>query len=193
MKAFSAACERNREPILQQLQGYCRQPGRLLELGSGTGQHALYFSQALPHISWTPSDLDINQQHIKDWSEAGPENLLQPLIISVTDAIWFGPWDHIFTANTAHIISWSKVQDLLAGAARELAGGHLFLYGPFKYEGKYTSASNAEFDAWLKQRDPESGIRDFEAVVDYALSNGLRLVADHSMPSNNQMLVFSKV
>lgn len=193
-KPFSEPCERNKAPILAILRDVFSQPMRILEIGSGTGQHAVHFAAALPHVVWQTSDLPANHPGIRAWLEdAALPNVLAPLALDVS-----GPWpdrtyDGIFTANTLHIVSWELAQRLIAGAASLLEkGGRLAVYGPFNYDGKFTSDSNARFDEWLKSRDPLSGIRDFESVVNCAEINGLHLEADHAMPANNRFLVFVK-
>lgn len=193
-KPFSESCERNKEPILAELRQVFRETARILEIGSGTGQHAVHFGAALPHLTWQTSDLAANHAGIQAWlDEAALANVLAPIVLDVN-----GPWpmqtyEGVFTANTLHIVSWTLAQKLIAGAARLLQpGGRLAIYGPFNYQGSFTSASNARFDEWLKNRDPVSGIRDFEAVVKCAEINGLRLDADHAMPANNRLLVFEK-
>ena len=193
-KPFSESCERNKDPILAILRGIFPQPTRILEIGSGTGQHAVHFGAALPHLTWQTSDLPANHAGIRAWlDEAAPPNVLPPISLDVN-----GPWpeqvyEGVFTANTLHILPWGGGQKLIAGAARLLCdGGRLVIYGPFNYGGAFTSDSNARFDEWLKNRDSRSGIRDFEAVVKCAEINGLRLEADHAMPANNRMLFFIK-
>lgn len=193
-KPFSESCERNKEPILAILRDVFSQPARILEIGSGTGQHAVHFGAALPHLLWQTSDLPANHPGILAWlAEAALPNVLPPLALDVN-----GPWpdrvyDGMFTANTLHIVSWDAGQKLITGAGRTLrGGGRLAIYGPFNYGGSFTSDSNARFDEWLKARDPRSGIRDFEAVVECAEASGLALEADHAMPANNRLLVFLK-
>lgn len=193
-KPFSEPCERNKDPILAVLRQLFAQPARILEIGSGTGQHAVHFGAALPHVVWQTSDLPANHPGIRAWlEEAALPNVLAPVALDVN-----GPWpqqtyDGVFTANTLHIVSWELAQKLVAGAAALLGrGGRLAIYGPFNYGGAFTSDSNARFDEWLKARDPLSGIRDFEAVAKCAEINGLHLQADHAMPANNHLLVFAK-
>jgi SAM-dependent methyltransferase len=193
-KPFSESCERNKAPILASLREVFSQPARILEIGSGTGQHAVHFGAALPHLLWQTSDLPANHAGIRAWlDEAALPNVLAPIVLDVN-----GPWpmhhyEGVFTANTLHIVSWALAQKLIAGAARVLEkGGRLAIYGPFNYGGTFTSDSNARFDDWLKNRDPVSGIRDFEAVMKCAEINGLHLHADHAMPANNRLLVFVK-
>lgn len=193
-KPFSESCERNKDPILGSLREVFARPARILEIGSGTGQHAVHFAAALPHVVWQTSDLPANHPGIRAWlDDAGLANVLAPIVLDV-DSSWPAQvYDGIFTANTLHIVSWDLAQKLLAGAARLLKqDGRLAIYGPFNYCRAFTSDSNARFDEWLKNRDPVSGIRDFEAVVNCAEINGLRLEADNAMPANNRLLVFVK-
>lgn len=193
-KPFSESCERNQAPILAILREVFAQPARVLEIGSGTGQHAVYFGAALPHISWQTSDLPQSHAGIQQWlDEAKLPNVLPPLALDITSRWPAGKYDGVFTANTLHIVSWPAAQQLLAGAACCLSpGGRLAIYGPFNYQGQFTADSNARFEDWLKARNPLSGIRDFEAVRDCALSAGLALLADYAMPANNRLLVFYK-
>lgn len=193
-KPHSVACERNREPILEVLKQHFAGRRRVLEIGSGTGQHAVHFAAALPEIAWQTSDLEPNLPGIGRWlGEARLPNLPPPLALDV-----FGPWpaaqfDAVFTANTLHIMSWEGVRALFAALPGVLTEeGVLAVYGPFNYDGSFTSASNAAFDAWLRQRSPDSAIRDFGAVDALAQSIGLRLVEDRAMPANNRTLVWRR-
>jgi SAM-dependent methyltransferase len=195
MKPCSEACERNREPILAVLRAVLATARTVLEIGSGTGQHAVYFAQALPHLVWQTSDLPENHPGICLWiEESALPNVRLPLALDVDCDAWpMRPVDAVFTANTLHIMSWTCVGKLIDGAARVLVpGGTLCVYGPFNYEGQFTAPSNASFDAMLRLRDPRSGLRDFEAVCTLAGDSGLLLEADHSMPANNRMLVFRR-
>jgi SAM-dependent methyltransferase len=191
----SEPCERNKAPILEMLQAVFCMPGHILEIGSGTGQHAVHFAAALPHLTWQTSDLPENHAGIRMWlQQAVLDNVLPPISLDVAGAWPERAFDGIFTANTLHILSWEAVQHLFAGAGRVLKpGGQLVIYGPFNYGGAYTSESNARFDEWLKNREPRSAIRDFEAVSTCAGENGLRLIADHAMPANNRLLIFSRI
>lgn len=194
-KPFSAACERNREPILAVLRKVLPQPGRVLEIGSGTGQHAVYFGAAMPDLSWQTSDLDVNHPGIHAWlAEEAPSNVLPPIALDVGSGAWpNGPYDAVFTANTCHIMAWEEVRAMIAGAARVLrSGGTLCIYGPFNYDGRFTSESNALFDVSLKAQGEHMGIRDFEAVNRAAQENGLALVEDFAMPANNRLFVWRK-
>lgn len=194
-KPFSQACENNKRPILGVLQQAFAQVDRVLEIGSGTGQHAVFFAEAMPWLIWQPSDRAENLPGIRAWCEAAAlPNLRQPLTLDVAAAPWpDAGFDAVFSANTAHIMSWQAVELFVAGVgALLLSGGVFCLYGPFNYAGRYTSASNAQFDAWLKERDPLSGVRDFEALDALAHSAGLILAADHPLPANNRALVWRK-
>jgi SAM-dependent methyltransferase len=196
MLQSSDACERNKEPILTILRGTLGAVGSILEIGSGTAQHAVYFAAHLPHLIWRTSDLPENIPAIQArLNLEGIANVLQPVILDVSRQPWpVEPVDAIFTANTLHIMSWQHAEDFFSGTGYVLKpGGKLCVYGPFKYNGDYTSPSNAQFDNWLKQRDPLSGVRDFEAVNTLAGREGLILNADHAMPANNRLLVWEKI
>ena len=193
MKPYAESCEKNKEPILAVLKDVFFDRKRVLEIASGTGQHAVYFGRELPHLIWQPSELAQNLPGIQSWlDEAQLPNVPSPLAIDVNDASWpVEKVDAIFNANTVHIISWPEVERLFAHISRTIApGGYVCFYGPYNYAGKFTSESNARFDDWLKSRDPNSGVRDFEAVNRLAASHGLELLRDIEMPSNNRMLVW---
>ena len=195
-KRYSAASEQNRAPIEAVLRECFAAPGEVLELGSGTGQHAVYFAAALPHLLWQPTDLAENLPSIRAWrSEAGLPNLREPRELDVRAQPWpLAVADYVYTANTLHIMSWASVQACLDGVGRVLKPGGLFAcYGPFNYGGAYTSESNAHFDAWLKARDPKSGVRDFEALDELARDADLRLLQDYAMPANNRLLCWQKL
>ena len=194
-KQFSPACERNCEPILAVLRAVLSEPGRVLEIGSGTGQHAAYFGKQLPHLIWQTSDLPHHHASIHAWlNEARLPNVLPPLTLDAASADWPpGPFDAVFTANTCHIMAWDEVCAMFRGSARVLRpGGLMCVYGPFNYGGRFTSESNAVFDASLKAQAEHMGIRDFEAVDRVAAGCGLSLVKDHAMPANNRMLVWRR-
>ena len=193
MKPYSDSSEVNKDPILEVLKDILSTRTRVLEVASGTGQHAVHFGRALPHLTWQPSELADKLPGIQAWlDEAQLPNVLTPLAIDVNDVHWpVVKVDAIFNANTVHIISWPEVERLFAHIARVVEpGGCVCFYGPYNYNGNFTSESNARFDAWLKSRDPNSAVRDFEAVNRLAASLGLELLDDIEMPSNNRILVW---
>ena len=184
-KPFSEASERNREPILAVLKRVFASSRKVLEIGSGTGQHAAYFSAALPHLTWQASDVAQHLAGIRMWG-------VEPIELDVDQ-----PWpkvdaDAVFSANTAHIMSWPQVQRTCAGIAGMPSFELFCLYGPFSYGGRHTSDSNARFDAMLRTRDPASGVRDIEEVKALARRCGMALEEDNAMPANNRLLVFRK-
>lgn len=190
-KPYAPACERNQEPIRAALARILTEPATVLEIGSGTGQHGVYFARHLPHLQWQLTDVADNVPGIRLWqSEAALPNLPAPRILDLMAPVDLNAsFDAVFTANTVHFISWSLVRAVLRVATRHLRdGGDLLIYGPFNEEGRYTSEGNAALDEWLQSRDPDSGIKDrseFEAVAgDY----GLEPVAVHTMPANNLLL-----
>jgi len=195
-KPFSESSEQNKDPILTILRKEFLNTGRVLEIGSGTGQHAVYFAEHMPTLTWYTSDVIDNHSGIHAWlNESLLENVMAPLELDVSTAQWdkLDAFDGIFSANTAHIMHWQNLIDMFSGLEQSLlTDGKLCLYGPFNYNGQYTSQSNARFDQWLKARDPESGIRDFEKVNDLALGAGMQFVKDYEMPVNNRILVWRK-
>jgi SAM-dependent methyltransferase len=195
MKPFSEASGRNREPILGVLRRVFADRKSVLEIGSGTGQHAAYFAPALPHLAWQPSDVAENLPGIRLWrEEAQTPRLAEPIELDVDQPFPGLDVDAVFSANTCHILSWPQVERMFAGVGAVLpAAGVLALYGPFNYGGKPTSPSNAAFDASLRRRDPKSGVRDFEAIAALAKRHGLMLEEDNAMPANNRLLVFRKI
>jgi len=193
-KPFSQACDENQEPIFEALQPLLAGVSRVLEIGSGTGQHAVAFAARLGHLVWQTSDLSANLPGVRLWlAEAALPNLPEPLELDVTGTWPSGPYDAAFSANTAHIMGEAEVAALFAGLPRVLTPGAPFaLYGPFNEGGRYTSESNARFDVWLRSRDPASGIKDREALAALGDAKGLPLVEDHPMPCNNRLLVFRR-
>lgn len=191
----SEACERNKGPILAVLAGLLTDPGCVLEIGAGTGQHAVHFARHLPHLDWQPTDR-------REWLAAlaervrceGPPNLRMPIELDVNDDDWrVDAVNAVYSANTLHIMAWHEVEALFRGVGRVLApGGVLAIYGPVRFGGAHTSRSNAEFDEYLRRRDPASGIRDFESVDALATAERLRLSSNHAMPANNRLLVWRR-
>lgn len=195
-KPYSESCEQNRDPILSVLRVALADRRHVLEIGSGTGQHAVYFGAKLPHLRWQTADVRAHHPGIAAWlAEALLPNVLPPLELDVNASDWqSGRYDAVFSANTLHIMSSAEVEKCFAGIGKVLEpGGILAIYGPFNYHGQFTSDSNARFDQWLKSRDPASGIRDFETVDALARQQNLMLIQDHAMPANNRILVWTKI
>ncbi|TXI10347.1 MAG: DUF938 domain-containing protein [Rhizobium sp.] len=193
-KPFSAASERNREPILAVLREHLAARRRVLEIGSGTGQHAVHFAEALPQLSWQTSDRDENHEGIRLWlEEAALPNVIAPLSLDVGGSWPAAQYDAVYSANTLHIMSWQEVEQFFSRLPAVMADDALLIvYGPFNYGGRFTSDSNAEFDASLRAAVPHRGIRDFEAVDKRAQAAGLWLLKDHAMPANNRCLVWQR-
>jgi trans-aconitate methyltransferase len=194
-KPWSPASERNREPILAVLRQHFADRRRVLELGSGTGQHAVHFAAALPDLLWQASDRAENLPGIRLWlDEARLPNTPAPLQLDVNQAQWPAQrYDAVFSANTLHIMSWAEVETLFRRLPELLLPqAKLAVYGPFNYAGRFTSDSNAAFDLSLKAAAPQRGIRDFEAVDALARGIGFELVEDCPMPANNRCLVWAK-
>jgi Protein of unknown function (DUF938) len=212
MKPHSPSCERNKEPILAVLRTHFAERCHVLEIGSGTGQHAVHFATALPWLTWQCSDAEESLAGIRMWlDEAALPNTPAPFALqAVAEPVphfALSPpraredagvgaasgYDAVFSANTLHIMGWPEVQALFAVLPTVLAvDATVAVYGPFNYSGDYTSESNRQFDAWLKARDMRSGIRDFEAVHALAEGIGLRMIADEAMPANNRMLIWRR-
>ena len=195
-KPFAESCEQNKQPILEVLKEIFNNPGNLLEIGSGTGQHAVYFSEHLSQLSWQPTEMEDQIVGIKLWMQDAQHNRIkEPEVLNVSTENWlYDDMDYVFTANTTHIVSWPNVQSMFKGIGKVLKQGGLFAqYGPFNYGDKFTSESNKNFDQWLKDRDPVSGIRNFEDLVLLAKENNMMLHADYEMPANNRILVWQKI
>lgn len=191
-KPNAPSCAKNREVILEVLREHFADRRQVLEIGSGTGQHAIFFAERLPHLSWQTSDRSENLPGISAWlEEAALPNTPPPLLLDVQETWPCQTHDAVFSANTLHIMPWSAVESLFAGLPGVLAANaRLVIYGPFNYGGRFTSESNAAFDLWLKEKAPHQGIRDFEMVHELAQAAGLELVEDRAMPSNNRCLVW---
>ena len=196
MKPYSESCDQNRHVILDVIKPLLANKNDLLEIGSGTGQHAVFFAKEMPHLVWHTSDRSENHAGIQAWiNESALTNIIPPIRLDVSkDPCPEIKVDAIFSANTLHIMSWESVIDFFNKAGKLLSkDGLLIVYGPFNYQGKYTSESNKRFDAWLKSRDANSAIRDFEAVNTLAEKSGLMLVEDFKMPANNRILQWKRL
>ena len=195
MLPFSEACERNKDPILAVLRGAFAERREVLEIGSGTGQHAIYFAEHLPHLLWRPTERLASLADLEACLKvAAWPNLCSPAVLDVSQKEWpVRQVDAVFTANTLHIMSWPNVIALFAGIGAILqADGAFAVYGPFRYDGAYTSESNQRFDQMLKLRDPHSGLRDIEALKKLAAEHGMQLVADHDLPAHNRLLLWTR-
>lgn len=195
MLNFSESCARNQQVIFENLLPWLQQSQQVLEIGSGSGQHALHFCKQLAQLQWQCTDRSEWLAALKiNIESAALSNLSPPIELDVNNHWPAAQYDLIYTANSLHIMSWESVQNLMfniTGCLNE--GAYFCCYGPFKYAGEFTSPSNANFDTWLKSRDIESGIRDFEALEALANAQHLKLVSDIAMPANNQLLIWQKM
>jgi cyclopropane fatty-acyl-phospholipid synthase-like methyltransferase len=193
-KPFSPACERNREPILEVLREHFADRRNVFEIGSGTGQHAVHFAAALPKLRWQTSDVAENLPGIRMWlKDAALPNTPAPIAYDVNDPPPAGDYDAVFCANTLHIMGWKEVERMFAALPKlTRPGALLVIYGPFNYEGQYTSPSNAQFDEALRSGNPKRGIRDFEEVDALAAAAGFALKEDYPMPANNRCIVWKR-
>jgi cyclopropane fatty-acyl-phospholipid synthase-like methyltransferase len=195
MKQFSPSCVRNQAPILAVLQAVLPATGTVLEIGSGTGQHAVYFASRLPRLIWQPTDLPENFPSIRAWAaEAGLPNLPDPIELDLLAPDRAQPpTQAVVCINTIHIVAWSCVENLFGYVGRVLpAGGVFYVYGPYRYADRPLEPSNEAFDRWLKARDAASGVRDFAAVDALARQNSLLLAGDQAMPANNRSIWWIK-
>lgn len=195
-KPFAESSEQNKDVILAVIAPLFQNCRHVLEVGSGTGQHAVHFATNMPHLVWHTSDVAENHSGIQVWlDDAGLSNTQPPLQLDVLHDPWpVRDVDAVFSANTAHIMGWAEVEAFFAGVGKLLPEKGLFvLYGPFNYNGEYTSDSNARFDQWLKMRDSKSGIRDVDDLSRLASAAGMVLAHDIEMPVNNRTLVWQKL
>ncbi|HVZ99394.1 MAG TPA: DUF938 domain-containing protein [Caulobacterales bacterium] len=198
-RQYSAPAMRNRGPILEVLRRVSPARGKVLEIASGSGEHAVFFAAALPGLAWFPSDPDAAARaSIAAWIAATQSaNVRPPADIDVRQAAWGvereAPFDMVVSCNMVHIAPWACTLGLMAGAARVTGpGGLLLLYGPFKRGGAHTAPSNEAFDASLRERNPEWGVRDMEAIIDAAAAQGFALREVVTMPANNFALVLAQ-
>lgn len=195
MKPYSEACDNNKVPILNEIALLFRKCVDIFEIGSGTGQHAVFFAEKVPTLQWHTSDRIENHSGIIQWlDESRLQNVTYPIELDVTKGSWPDrQFDAVFTANTCHIMHWHEVVAMFEGVKALLSTGSLFvIYGPFNYGNKYTSESNKRFDKMLKQRDPESGLRNYEELMLLANNNSFGCVKDIAMPANNRLLVLKQ-
>jgi len=192
-RPYAEYAARNAAPILEILEREFGSASRVLEIGSGTGQHAVAFAAAMEHLHWQTSDLDENHAGIRAWVEdAGIENVAPPLSMDVRDAnVENDAYDAAFSSNTAHIMGIDAVEKMFSLVGKTLRPGGVFcLYGPFRQGGQFNTQSNADFDANLRQRDPVMGIRDIEKLDEFAVAAGLQRVRFYALPSNNNVAVW---
>jgi len=195
----SQAAESNKLPILKVLKKLLTDSQTVLEIGSGTAQHAVFFAKEMPHLTWQCADQLIYHDAINQrLAETALTNILPPVKLETETFDWKGVYaDSIFSANTAHIMSWNAVESMFRGVGQVLASGSaaglFILYGPFNRDGAFTSESNRQFDQMLKRREPKMGIRDDQALISLALQHGLRFIQDIEMPSNNRILVWDRI
>jgi len=196
-KPYSESCDQNKFPILSIINPIFSDCSKILEIGSGTGQHAIFFAENMPHLSWHCSDCHSYIEGIKQWvEESDVPNVITPVTLDVSRSSWpkySHPIDAVFTANTFHIMNNQDVVNFMEGVGNLLNNGaHLVIYGPFNYKGEFTSASNESFEQWLKNRDPLSGIKNYEDIESLANQNDFKLCRDYEMPANNRILHFIK-
>lgn len=191
-RPFSESSEQNKTVIYEVIKPYLFNALKVLEIGSGTGQHAIHFASRVPGLVWQTSDLAENLGAIKAWiDDSQLSNLPEPLELDVSSSWLQETYDLIYSANTLHIMNQLQVEQFLLRCTACLKPeGHLIVYGAFNYEGKYTSQSNEQFDRWLKSRDSQSGLKDFEWTNKIASQSGLELISDTMMPANNRILIW---
>lgn len=193
-RPYAESCDQNKDPIHQVIKPYLQPGFEILEIASGTGQHAVHFARLNPHITWQASDRAENLPGIQTWLDyAQLPNLCRPIALDVRGEWPNKSFDLVFSANSLHIMGDSEAELCIRGAAQCLKpGGHFIVYGPFNYNGDFTSESNRRFEQWLKQNNPRSGIKHFEVVNDIADQSGLQLVDDVAMPANNRILIWQR-
>lgn len=194
-KKYAPSAERNQAHIQRVLDQFLTKPATILEIGSGTGQHAAFFAKSFPDCYWIPSDIEENLASIDAWAaETGAENISPALELNLENRHWpVEEVNAVICINTIHIVSWSLVKNLFRSAGKILKpGGVMYVYGPYEYDDRPLEPSNVEFNQWLKNRDPDSGIRNFDEVNTLAKENGFKLVNDQPMPANNRSIWWSR-
>jgi len=196
LKPLAEACLRNQQPITERLKEILGEAKKtVLEIGSGTGQHAVYIAERMPSLIWQPSELQNCIKGIEAWrSDSCLDNVLPAIVLDMSEAQWplQQNYDVIFTANTVHFVCWNRVESMLKNISNYLNKNGLFIvYGPFNRNHQFTSEGKSSLDVWLKERDPESGIKDIEDFKDLARKYGFKFSKEFQMPANNLMLVFS--
>ena len=191
---YSEACERNKEPILEVLREVVPAGGRVLEVGCGTGQHAVHFAANLDGVTWQPADREGRLGSMRARAaQADLDNLQEPVALDLFDESWpVEEVDALVTINVLHIAPWEATERLFAHADELLEAGPLYVYGPFRYVDRPLEPSNERFDRMLRGRDPEMGLREAGAVAEHAADYGFELVEDRAMPANNRSLVFRR-
>ena len=195
MQNFCPAAENNKQAILQILKQVLQNTDNTLEIGSGSGQHAIYFSAQLPHLTWQPTELPAVVDALRaNLAEHNSPNIRPAVELNVQQQPWpVASCASIFTANTMHIMPWSDVVAFFTGLGQVLnTQGLLCIYGPFRYNGAFTTPSNERFNQWLQSQNPQQGIRDFEQLDQLANAQGLVLLNDYAMPANNQLLIWNR-
>ncbi len=194
-KPYIAAADRNKEAIFEILKPFLLKSQRVLELGSGTGQHAVHFSEKMQHLQWQPTDLETNIYGIRQWvAQSETSNILEPFALDVSSHDWRpNTHDFVFTSNTTHFMPWGEVVSMFSGVSSSLCSlGHFSVYGPFHYEGEPISDGNKKLDDWLREQSEDFQIRYVSAIVGIARGSKFRLVDDVLMPSNNHLLIFQR-
>ena len=194
IRPYAESCDQNKDVIHQVIQPYLKPGSEVLEIASGTAQHAVYIAGLNPQVQWQTSDRSDYLPGIRNWlSFACLDNLIDPIALDVCGTWPSKQYDLVFTSNSLHIMNESEAEACIRGAAQRLKPlGFFITYGPFNYNGEFTSESNREFEGWLKQNNPHSGIKHFETLNEIAVHSGLELSEDVEMPANNRILIWQR-